>query len=100
MRRLLAAHPDLDGVFVASDLMAVAAVGELQSRGHRVPEDVAVVGYDDSPAAELTTPRLTTVANPSELLATEATRLLRDLLAGRQVDSAVLPTHLVEGGTA
>lgn len=100
MRRLLAAHPDLNGVFVASDLMAVGAVGELHTQGRRVPEHVAVVGYDDSPAAELTSPRLTTVANPSELLAVEATRLLRDLLDGHEVTPAVLPTHLVEGGTA
>lgn len=100
MRRLLAAHPDLDGVFVASDLMAAAAVSELQASGRRVPDDVAVVGYDDSPAADLTHPRLTTVANPGDLLAGEATRMLRSLLAGEEVSSTVLPTHLVEGGTA
>ncbi|WP_151524073.1 LacI family DNA-binding transcriptional regulator [Serinicoccus kebangsaanensis] len=100
MRRLLAAHPELDGVFVASDLMAAAGVSELQASGRVVPRDVAVVGYDDSPAAQLTHPRLTTVANSGELLAGEATRMLRDLLDGREVRSTVLPTHLVEGGTA
>lgn len=100
MRRLLAAHPDLDGVFVASDLMAAAGVSELQSSGRSVPGDIAVVGYDDSPAAQLTHPRLTTVANPGDRLAVEATRMLRDLLAGEEVASRVLPTHLVEGGTA
>ncbi|KUG53488.1 LacI family transcriptional regulator [Serinicoccus chungangensis] len=100
MRRLLATHRDLDGVFVASDLMAAAAVSELQAAGRAVPGDVAVVGYDDSPAAQLTVPRLTTVANPGDRMAREATVMLRELLAGRPVSSRVLPTHLVEGGTA
>lgn len=98
-RELLSAHPDLDGIFVASDLMAAAAVSELHADGRRVPEDVAVVGYDDSPTAGLTHPRLTTVANPGDLLGAEATRMLRELLAGREASSTVLPTHLVPGGT-
>lgn len=99
-RELLAAHPDLDGLFVASDLMAAAAVSELQASGRRVPEDVAVVGYDNSPAANLTHPRLTTVANPGDLLGAEATRMLREILSGQETSSTVLPTHLVPGGTA
>src|SRR5690554_5082924 len=51
MRTLLDAHPDLDAVFVASDLMAVGAISVLRERGVAVPEQVAVVGFDDSPAA-------------------------------------------------
>lgn len=100
MRRLLAAHPRLDGVFVASDLMAAAAMGELQAAGRRVPQDVALVGFDGSAAASLTRPPLTTVANPVSEMAVRATELLLGLLAGESVRSEVLPTHLVEGGTA
>ena len=52
MRRLLAARPDIDAVFAASDLMAAGALTVLAAAGRRVPEDVAVVGFDDSPIAD------------------------------------------------
>ena len=100
MHRLLAAHPDLDGVFVASDLMALAAMGELQAAGRRVPDDVALVGFDASATASMTRPPLTTVANPVSQMAVRATDLLLQLLRGEQAPSEVFPTHLVEGGTA
>ncbi|MFK5633947.1 MULTISPECIES: LacI family DNA-binding transcriptional regulator [unclassified Ornithinimicrobium] len=100
MRRLLAAHPDLDGVFVASDLMATAAMAELQAAGRRIPEDVALVGFDASAAASMTRPPLTTVANPVSEMAVRATELLLQLLGGEEARSEVLPTRLVEGGTA
>ena len=51
MTRLLAARPDIDAVFAASDLMAAGAITVLEAAGRRVPEDVAIVGYDDSPIA-------------------------------------------------
>ncbi|WP_433350337.1 LacI family DNA-binding transcriptional regulator [Micromonospora sp. CA-111912] len=76
MRRLLAAHPDLDGVFVANDLMAQGALVALHEAGRRVPDDVAVVGFDDSSAAQAAQPPLTTVRHPLEVMAAEATRLL------------------------
>ena len=64
--RLLAAHPDLDGLFVASDLMALGALDALRAAGRRVPEDVAVVGFDDSDLARGALPPLTTVRQPIE----------------------------------
>ncbi|CAM5304894.1 substrate-binding domain-containing protein [Streptomyces atroolivaceus] len=51
MKRLLSEHPDLDGVFAADDLMATGACHVLREHGRRVPEDVAVTGFDDSGAA-------------------------------------------------
>ncbi len=65
MQRLLDRAPDLDGVFVASDLMAISALHVLRRSGRRVPEDVAVVGFDDIPLASETTPTLTTVRQPT-----------------------------------
>lgn len=100
MRRLLEREPDLDGVFVASDLMAVAAMGELRAAGRRVPEDVALVGFDDSAAAGVTTPPLTTVTNPVGEMAVRATELLLARMAGEDVGPEILPTRLVPGGTA
>ena len=56
MEQLLARRPDLDAVFCASDLMAAGALGVLQASGRHVPDDVAIVGYDDSPVATTTRP--------------------------------------------
>ncbi len=59
--RLLARAPDVDGVFVASDTMAIGAMGRLQSAGRSVPGDVAVVGFDDMGLAADAVPPLTTI---------------------------------------
>ena len=67
---------DIDGIFAASDLMALGAMRELGARGIRVPEDVAIVGYDDLGVAERTQPPLTTLRNPIGQMVTEAVRLL------------------------
>lgn len=80
-RHLLDTHPGVDAIFAASDLMAVGAVRELTTRGLRVPDDVAVVGYDDLGVAEHATPPLTTLRNPIADMATEACRLLGDQMS-------------------
>ena len=80
MARLLDEHPDLDGVFAANDLMALGAVSVLHERGRRIPEDVAVVGFDDHHAAMLCRPALTTVHLPVEEMAAQMARLLLDRL--------------------
>lgn len=81
---LLRRTPDVDGLAAASDLMALGAMRFLASNGRRVPDDVAVVGYDDLGLAESTDPPLTTVRNPIVEMAEQATRLLLDQIdAGR-----------------
>lgn len=95
MERLLETAPDLDAVFVASDLMAVAAMHEVQSRGIAVPEQIAIVGFDDTHAAQLTRPPLTTVINPVGELAGRAVDLLMEMMNGESVDPVVLQTELV-----
>ena len=82
MEQLLAARPDIDAVFVASDLMAAGAIAVLATAGRRVPEDVAVVGYDDSPVATTVRPQLTSVRQPIEEMGHETARLLIDLVEG------------------
>jgi len=97
-RRLLAEHPDLDGLFVASDLMAHGALPVLRRAGRRVPEDVAVVGFDDSVSALHCDPPLTTVRQPVEDMAAEMVRLLLDHVdrPNRPVSSVVFsPTFVV-----
>ncbi len=81
-RELLDRHPDLDGIAVASDLMAAGALRVLTARGRRVPADVAVTGYDDLGVAERTSPPLTTVRQSIDEMAERATRLLLEQLDG------------------
>jgi DNA-binding LacI/PurR family transcriptional regulator len=97
MRRLVEDHPDLDGVFVASDLMALGALFALLRLGRRVPEDVAVVGFDDSSSALACDPPLTTVRQPVEEMAAEMARLLlKQIAAGdERVPSVVFHPTLV-----
>ncbi len=101
-RRLLAEHPDLDGIFVANDLMAVTAMQEVQRSGRRVPEDVRIVGFDDAAVAQQCTPQLTTMTNLAALHTRMAAEMLIDLLAGESPENPrmVPPSQLVVRGSA
>ncbi len=95
-RALLADGDHPDAIFVASDLMARGALDVLRSAGLRVPDDVAVVGFDDSAVALSTAPRLTTVRQPMFAQGQTLASVLLDVLAGREVpDRVILPTELV-----
>jgi DNA-binding LacI/PurR family transcriptional regulator len=101
-RTLIAAHPDVDGLFVANDLMADGAVRALQELGRRVPEDISVVGFDDSTAAIESRPQLTTIHQPVEEMAGEMARLLLARLRepGRTPRSVIFnPTLVVREST-
>ncbi|PWU53922.1 LacI family transcriptional regulator [Micromonospora globispora] len=102
MRRLLEICPDLDGVFVASDLMAFGALRTLREAGRRVPEDVAVVGFDDAPIARQAEPPLTTVFQPVEEMGRQMARLLVSRISGEEVPTphVVLPTELIHRASA
>lgn len=76
MDELLARGPDIDAVFVASDPMAFGAMRAIKRSGRRIPDDVAVVGFDGSPAAANTEPPLTTVHQPAEVMGRHMARLL------------------------
>jgi DNA-binding LacI/PurR family transcriptional regulator len=91
MHELLEAHPDIDGVFAANDLMAQGALAALHEKGRRVPEDVAVVGFDDSSAALAARPALTTIRHPLEDMAAESARLL----LARVDDPSLRPTSVI-----
>jgi DNA-binding LacI/PurR family transcriptional regulator len=83
MARLLARPgPPVDAVFAASDLMAAGALRALRAAGRRVPEDVAVVGFEDSAVARYAQPPLTTVRQPIEEMGRQATRMLLARIAG------------------
>lgn len=95
MSRLLARSSDVDAVFVASDLMAAGALAALRRAGRRVPEDVAVAGFDDSRIAAACHPPLTTIRQPWARISTEMARLLLRLVDGDENAAVILPTELV-----
>ncbi|WP_374777190.1 LacI family transcriptional regulator [Streptomyces sp. NBC_01310] len=94
MERLLRAHPDPDAVFAASDAMAIGALRTLRERGLRVPEDVAVIGFNDLASARHTSPPLTTVHQPVRALGQEMARMLVSAIEGHHPSPLILPTRL------
>jgi DNA-binding LacI/PurR family transcriptional regulator len=97
MQRLLDQRPQLDAVFAASDVMAAGALRCLTRAGRRVPDDVALIGFDDHALAQQLRPSLTTVRQPVEELATVAVCRLLAAMRGEQEnqDPVVLPTELI-----
>jgi LacI family transcriptional regulator len=95
MQRLLPANPD--AVFAASDAMAVGALRALRDAGRRVPEDVAVVGFDDMPFAERAEPPLTTMRQPVQRTGVVAAETLIDLIEDPQSQPRriLMPTDLI-----
>lgn len=85
-----------DAIFVASDLMARGALTALRSAGVRVPEDIALVGFDDSSVAITTDPQLTTMRQPMYAQGEAMARVLLSRLAGEEPPTTtILPTELV-----
>ncbi|MGW0292056.1 LacI family DNA-binding transcriptional regulator [Streptomyces tuirus] len=94
--RLLAQAGDVDAVFVASDLMAQGVLTALQRARRRVPQDVAVGGFDDSPAAVASSPELTTVRQPWARISNEMVRVLLAQIGGEDPAAVIVPTELVK----
>jgi len=95
MTSLLARDPKIDAVFAASDLMASGAIGVLRRAGLRVPEDIAVAGFDDSGLAATHEPPLTTMRQPWDQISAEMVSLLLDVIDGGSRRAITLPTTLV-----
>lgn len=92
---LLDRHPQIDALFAASDLLAIGALRALTERGRRIPEDVSIIGHDDTPLGATYVPALTSIHQNlyegGELLARKALALI----TGKKVLSETLPTNLV-----
>jgi DNA-binding LacI/PurR family transcriptional regulator len=95
--RLLDRGPGLDAIFVASGLMAAGALRALRRGDRRVPKDVAVVGFEDSPLARYTDPKLATVRQPVEAMGERVASGPLALIgrAGQDPAHVVLDTELV-----
>lgn len=85
-----------DAVFTGDDDAAIGVLRALHSYGYRIPEDIAVVGFDDLGFAQFLNPPLTTVRAPTELVARTATERLFDILENKPSDgAAILPTEII-----
>jgi len=89
MQTLLRENPD--AVFVASDVMAIGAIRAIQESGRRVPEDVAIVGFDDIPLSTITDLELTTIRQPVIETGVRAVEVLIDLIE----NGTDFPQHII-----
>lgn len=77
---LLKRHPQIDGIFAHADQVAAGAIQALAEIGKKVPQDVAIVGFDDFDTATATNPKLTTMAQPLSKMATAAAEMMKSFL--------------------
>ena len=82
--RLLAAWPEMQAMVVGNNMMAIGAMKAIREAGRRVPEDIALVAFDDPIWAELMQPSLTTMTQPVRAMTATAVRLLLDNIEGRR----------------
>jgi LacI family transcriptional regulator len=103
MRKLLRLDPRPDAVFCANDLSAIGALDVIHAAGLRVPDDIALVGFDDVDVATMVTPPLTTVRNPAYEIGASAGDLLLSRMNGEYSGSArtvTLPCPFVDRASA
>ena len=83
-------------IWAQNDIIAAAVLKSLTNQGYRVPEDISVAGFDDTPICEMLRPALTTVRQDGALRAGLAVEKLRELKEGRPVETEImLPVSLV-----
>lgn len=99
-KALMDSGQDFDAIFAASDLIAIGAMRALAEAGKRVPEDVAVVGFDDIPAASLTTPPLTTIMQDVRGAGEALVETLMAQIEGSDLPPRKLPGKLVVRGSS
>lgn len=97
---LLVRHPDLDGLFLNSDIMAIAAIKVCGTLGMRIPQDIKIIGYDDVSIASLVSPQITTIRQPLAQMSELSVKLIEDLVKKKAVPTEnCLPVELIERGT-
>ena len=96
---LLKRGESFDGVFCASDLIAIGAMRALQEHGKRIPEEVAVTGFDDVPSASFANPPLTTVQQDTKLAGQLLVESLLSLIHDEAVENQTMPAKLVLRGS-
>lgn len=97
MERLLVLKQRPTAVFVASDLMAAAAIEAIVDKGLKVPEDISVIGFDDIELAQFLKPKLTTIRQNTEKIGEAAAQLLVDQIEKNKKNiKCIIPVELIE----
>ena len=102
MNQILTQTPEVDAVFAANDLMAIGAMSALRIAGRRIPEDVAVIGYDDVPLAAFSFPALSSIRQPATAMGQQAARLVLQALdqtANTEPEAVVYPELVVRASS-
>jgi LacI family transcriptional regulator len=93
--RILDREKDITAIFAQNDMMAIGAMKALNEKGLRVPDDIAIIGFDNIPLSSYVTPVLSTVTVPVYELGRTSMKILADLLANVEVSRiTTLPTKL------
>lgn len=94
-------HPDVDGIFCSSDIIALYAISALKKLGYKIPEDVQVIGFDNIELSGILVPKLTTIAQPIDDFGKTAMNIIKTLLQKKELDEVhqVLPVELIERDT-
>jgi LacI family transcriptional regulator len=95
IRELLSRNPDFSAVFAVTDELAIGAVRALKDAGFGIPEDVSVVGFDDTEPSGYIVPRLTTIRQPLQEMGKQTALILHNLVEGGAAVRQVLPYELV-----
>ncbi|HBR34492.1 MAG TPA: LacI family transcriptional regulator [Firmicutes bacterium] len=100
IRDLFIEHPDLDGIFASSDLMAASAVKICSDLNKKIPEEVRIIGYDDINVASLVTPQITTIKQPlAQMSALALDLLIKQMNKVKVPVENILPVQLIERET-
>lgn len=95
MKKVFQANTIPSAIFAVSDVLAIGALKEITNHKLRVPEDIALVGFDKIEFSNMTNPALTTVAQPMHKMGVTAATMLIDVIQGKTVDSIKLDHELV-----
>ncbi|HTG68342.1 MAG TPA: LacI family DNA-binding transcriptional regulator [Candidatus Udaeobacter sp.] len=100
IHRLFQDHPDIDGIFATSDIIAAYAVKECAAAGKRIPSDVKIIGYDDINAARWMTPEITTLKQPIAEIGKTAVDLIVKQMSQEPFEAEnILPVTMIERAT-
>ncbi|WP_121640723.1 substrate-binding domain-containing protein [Virgibacillus sp. Bac330] len=95
-RSIMKSHPEITAIVAASDEMAAGVISEANAQGIRVPEDVSVIGYDNTKLATMTVPSLTTVSQEFDVMGYRAGELLCQCITGEDMDSIIMEHKIIE----
>lgn len=100
MKSLMLKNPDMTAVVTMADIMAIGAAKAALATGHRIPEDISIIGFDGIEAAEYYHPALDTIAQPAQLIGQYAVDALTEVLQGGNTQHVVLESDLIRRGSS